>query len=89
MITVIEHKKFIKYPDSDKTRIIAEIYADDVSELPEKDGIDGYELAQGSVAYVIKSGGFYILSGDGKWYDSEDGTQAETTASTEAQNESE
>ncbi|MDE5620904.1 MAG: hypothetical protein K2I80_10415 [Ruminococcus sp.] len=69
MMTVSEHKRFIKYPDDDKTRIIAEIYADDVSELPEIDSIDGCELAQGSVAYVIKSGGLYILGGDGKWYD--------------------
>lgn len=88
MISIIK-KSFIWFTDERKSSIIAEIYADDVSELPEKDGFDGYELAQGSVAYVIKSGGFYILSGDGKWYDSEDGTQAETTASTEAQNESE
>ena len=88
MISIIK-KSFIWFTDERKSSIIAEIYADDVSELPEKDGFDGYELAQGSVAYVIKSGGFYILSGDGKWYDSKDGTQAETTASTEAQNESE
>ena len=69
MMTVNEHKRFIKYPDDDKTRIIAEIYVDDVSELPENDGFDGYELAQGSVAYVIKSGRLYILGSDGKWYD--------------------
>lgn len=75
MITVTEHKRFIKYPDDKKTRVVAEIYADDVSELPENDGIDGYELAQGSVTYVIKSGEIYVLGSDGKWYDT-DGKQA-------------
>ena len=75
MITVSERERFVKYPYDDKVRIIAEIYADNVSELPEKDGLDGYELAQGSVAYVIKSGGIYVLGSDGKWYDS-DGQEA-------------
>ncbi|MDE5620356.1 MAG: hypothetical protein K2I80_07525 [Ruminococcus sp.] len=65
----ITKKSFISFTDDKKSRIIAEIYADDVSELPENDGFDGCELAQGSVAYVIKSGGLYILGSDGKWYD--------------------
>lgn len=87
MISIIK-KSFISFTDERKSSIIAEIYADDVSELPEKDGFDGYELAQGSVAYVIKSGGFYILGGDGKWYSLEDGTPAEVVTETEAKNES-
>ncbi|MDE5619004.1 MAG: hypothetical protein K2I80_00560, partial [Ruminococcus sp.] len=65
----ITKKSFISFTDEQKIRIIAEIFADDVSELPETDGIDGCELAQGSVAYVIKSGRLYILGSDGKWYD--------------------
>lgn len=75
MITVTEHKRFIKYPDDEKTCVVAEIYADDVTELPENGGVDDYELAQGSVAYVIKSGGIYVLGSDDKWYDT-DGKQA-------------
>lgn len=73
----ITKKYFIKHSvkPTEKSVIIAEIYADDVSELPENNGIDGYELAQGSVAYVIKSGGIYVLGSDGKWYDT-DGKQA-------------
>ncbi|MDE5772747.1 MAG: hypothetical protein K2I06_14195 [Ruminococcus sp.] len=74
MISIIK-QSFISFTDDRKSRITAEIYADDVSELPENNGIDGYELAQGSVAYVIKSGGIYILGSDGKWYDT-DGKQA-------------
>lgn len=58
------------------SHIIGEIFIDDVSELPTPDGIDGYELVQGSVAYVIKSGEIYVMSGDGKWYDS-NGKEAE------------
>ncbi len=73
----ITKKDFIKYSvkSSERSHIIAEMYADDVTELPSADGIDGYELAQGSVAYVIKSGGIYILGSNGKWYDT-DGKQA-------------
>lgn len=61
---------------NEKSHIIGEIFIDDVSELPTSDGIDGYELVQGSVAYVIKSGEIYVMSGDGKWYDS-NGKEAE------------
>ena len=56
------------------SHIIGEMFVDDISELPSPTGIDGYELIQGSVAYVIKSGGIYILGSDGKWYDT-DGEQ--------------
>ncbi|MDE6666528.1 MAG: hypothetical protein K2K14_10170 [Ruminococcus sp.] len=71
----IRKQSFISFTEERKSRITAEIFVDDVSELPEQDGIDGYELAQSSVAYVIKSGEIYILGGDGKWYDI-DGKQA-------------
>lgn len=54
---------------NEKSHIIGEIFVDEMSELPTPDGIDGYELTQGSIAYVVKSGGLYILGGDGKWYD--------------------
>ncbi len=53
-----------------KRRIIAEIYVDEVSELPTKNGIDGYELCQGSVAYVIRSGELYVMDNKGEWYSS-------------------
>ena len=48
------------------SHIIGEIFVDDVSALPAPDGIDGYELIQGSVAYVIKSGDLYVMGSDGK-----------------------
>ena len=52
-----------------KLHIIGQIFIDDVSELPEPDGIDGYELVQSSIAYVINSGELYVMDSDGKWHD--------------------
>ena len=52
-------------------RIIAEIFADNLSELLESDKIQGYELTQGSIAYVISSGEIYVFGGDRNWYDSD------------------
>lgn len=51
-----------------RSRIVAEIFVDEVSELPETDGIDGYTLCMGSIAYVIATGELYVLGGDGKWH---------------------
>ena len=53
---------------NDTSRIIGEIFVDTVDELPESNEIEGYELIQGSVAYVIKSGELFIMSSDGVWY---------------------
>ncbi len=81
----IRKQSFISFTDDGKNRIIAEIYVDDVSELPARDGIDGYELAQGSIVYVVRSGELYIMDGNGVWYSS-DGTPA--AAVSEVANES-
>ena len=55
-------------------RIIGEIFIDDISELPSPTGIDGYELVQSSIAYVIRSGKLCIMDSDGNWRDM-DGNQ--------------
>ncbi len=92
----IRKQSFISFTDDGKDRVVAEIYVDDVSELPAHDGIDGYELAQGSIAYVVRSGELYVMDGSGAWYNSEDGstpttqeivTQNELTANSELQAE--
>ncbi len=57
-----------------KSRAIAEIYVDDVAELPAHDGIKDYELVQGSLAYITHSGDLYVMDGSGAWYNSEDGS---------------
>ena len=55
-------------------RIIGEIFIDDISELPSPTGIDGYELVQSSIAYVIRSGKLCVMDSDGNWRDM-DGNQ--------------
>ncbi|MDE5558349.1 MAG: hypothetical protein K2J32_11805 [Ruminococcus sp.] len=60
------------------SHIIGEIFVDDVSELPAPDGIDGYKLVQGSVAYVVHSGELYIMDSDGKWFSSDGEALPET-----------
>lgn len=51
-----------------RSRIVAEIFVDEVSELPEPEEIDGYTLCMSSIAYVITTGELYVLGGDGKWH---------------------
>lgn len=71
MIT-IRNEHFIKFADDKQTSVVfAEIYVDTVDELPETDGVSGKILNQGSIAYVVNTGGLYVLSGNGKWYESE------------------
>lgn len=66
-MTRLNNSHVIAYVDG-IARTIGEIYVDTADELPTKNGIDGYELIQGSVAYVIKAGKFYVMGGDGLWY---------------------
>ena len=70
------------------SHIIGEIFVDTIGELPEPSGIDGYELVQGSIAYIVQSGELYVMGSDGKWYSSEDGTVAGIPEKTEEINES-
>ncbi len=75
MVT-LRNNSFIEFaPESDgKISVIrAEIDVDTADELPAIDGIPGNILHQGSIAYVIKSGEFYVLASDGKWYNIEAG----------------
>ncbi len=55
---------------NETSHIIGEIFVDDVTELPTVDGIEGYTLVQGSVAYIVHSGELYVMDGNGNWYDS-------------------
>ncbi len=73
MVT-LRNNSFIEFaPESDEeiSVIRADIDIDTADELPAIDGIPGNILHQGSIAYVIKTGEFYVLAGDGKWYSSE------------------
>ena len=55
---------------NETSHIIGEIFVDDVAELPAADGISGYQLVQGSIAYVVHSGELYVMDSNGTWYDS-------------------
>ncbi|MDE6678372.1 MAG: hypothetical protein K2K02_04960, partial [Ruminococcus sp.] len=56
---------------NDISHIIGEIFVDEMTELPDKDGIDGYELVQGSIARVIHSGESYVMDSNGIWYNAD------------------
>lgn len=79
------HKSHVIAYVNEKSHIIGEIFVDNIAELPESSGIDGYELVQGSVAYVVQTGELYVMGSDGKWYNSEGGTPAEVPAETEVE----
>ena len=68
----IKQIKYLSYAKTvdDRSLITAELFADEVSDLPETEGIDGYTLSIGSVAYVITTGELYVLGSDGQWYSS-------------------
>lgn len=56
---------------------VAEIFADDLSDISELETIEGRKLSQGSTAYIIKSGDIYVMGSDGVWHNSESGENAE------------
>lgn len=68
----IKNKRYITHAlrASDRSLIEAELWVDSVAELPTMDGIEGYILAQGSIAYAIRSGEIYVMDSDGTWYKS-------------------
>ena len=72
----IKKNNFIGFVEN-KEKIDAEIFIDEESELPAQQ-YDRYIFSHGSLAYVIKTGGLYVMGSDGIWYNSEDGTSAST-----------
>lgn len=68
----IKQIKYLSYAKTvdDRSLVTVELFADAVSDLPETNGIDGYMLSIGSIAYVITTGELYVLSSDGQWYSS-------------------
>lgn len=63
----ILNERFVQY-DGKSDEIILEIVVDTADELPEIDEIPGKILHQGSIAYVVKTGEFFVLSNDGEWW---------------------
>lgn len=68
---IIKSKTFLSNPvkSGQKSRVIAEIYVDTVTELPAYDYDENFDIIQGSIAYVVQSGKFYVMSSNGQWYD--------------------
>ncbi len=58
-------------------RVVAEIFADDLSDISTLETVEGRKLSQGSTAYIIKSGDIYVMGSDGVWHNSENGESAE------------
>ena len=56
---------------------VAEIFADDLSDISTLETVEGRKLSQGSTAYIIKSGDIYVMGSDGVWHNSESGESAE------------
>lgn len=77
--------RFIDFVDAGeirKSRERMELVVDTVSELPSVE-FEGIVLAHGSTAYIVTTGQIYVLAGDGKWYDKDDGsTPAAATLNT-------
>lgn len=75
MVT-IKSKRYVTHAlrKTDRSLIEAELWVDSVSELPTSDGIEGYTLAQGSIAYAIQSGEMYVMDSTGTWYKAGSGT---------------
>ncbi|MDE7365719.1 MAG: hypothetical protein K2N27_12735 [Ruminococcus sp.] len=75
---IIKSKTFLSntVKSGQKSRVIAEIYVDEASELPAYNSNPDFDFVQGSIAYVIKSGEFYVMGSDNQWYDT-DGNSAE------------
>ena len=71
MITV-KSKNFLEYASrrNERSKVEAELWVDNAAELPAIDGIEGYTLAQGSIAYVIQTGAIYVMDSEGTWYKS-------------------
>jgi hypothetical protein len=53
---------------------VAEIYADEISDIKGKTVFGSVVADPNSTAYVVKAGKLYVMGGDSKWYDT-DGTE--------------
>lgn len=71
---IIRKKEYLSNPvkSGQKSRVLAEIFVDTADKFPKTDDFDDFELVQGSIAYVITTGKFYVLSGGGEWYCSDE-----------------
>lgn len=62
--------KIIDIPKDANPTYLCELNVDTVAELPDKE-FNNIILAQGSIALVVQTGEFYVLDGNGNWYNSD------------------
>lgn len=68
MFIVTNQRLLVRLPDEEKSRIIAEIFADTIDDIRNLTEIDGYILSIGSLAYVVETGELYAIKSDGIWH---------------------
>ena len=73
MITILK-ERFQSF-NGPRSVVIAELAVDTKSELPAVQGIDGRELSQGSLAWIVSTGDIFGLSGSGIWVDQNTGEE--------------
>lgn len=54
-----------------RQHMIAEIYADETSDIKNKTMFGSVVADPNSTAYVVKTGKLYVMGGDSKWYDTD------------------
>lgn len=62
--------KIIDMPKDANPTYLCELNVDTAAELPNKT-FNNIILAQGSIALVVQTGEFYVLDGNGNWYNSD------------------
>ena len=69
MALTIRDKQVLKYRDEEKKTpiVIYEFICDKVSDLPIGNVVEGEEISQGSLAWIIELGAFYGLTSTGTW----------------------
>lgn len=82
MVTIRGYTLITKITDENVTEpntARVEFDIDSVSDLPTDGKLKGYTLYQGSIAYDIGAGKFYVMDSEGTWHDSEDGSEVSPT----------
>lgn len=54
-----------------RQHLVAEIYADQTSDIKNKTVFGSVVADPNSTAYVVQTGKLYVMGGDNKWYDTD------------------
>ncbi len=69
MAVTIRYKQVMKYREEENKGplVYYEFNCDEESDLPTNPAVNGEEIAQGSIAWVISTGEFYGYTSTGSW----------------------